>query len=194
MPARASMAGPDASPSMQSPWNGQTPANVSPGLAHDADVAELGVIHAEHRAATHDGAHADAGTHGDIREVVEARGAAPQRPSASAAPLTSVSKPTGTPTPAEPLADVGVAPAGLGRRGDVTPGGRTGAQIDGPERRDAERARAPYCARQRSSTASICRSVSSRSPVGRRSMARTSSGPGAENAHALGAAQLDTGE
>ena len=84
------------------------------GLAHHANVPELGVVHAEHRLAAHDGADADAGAHGDVREIVEAHRAAPQRPSASAAPLTSVSKPTGhADAPAEPLRDIGVAPAGL---------------------------------------------------------------------------------
>ena len=147
-------------------------------LARHADVPELGVIHAEHRRAAHDGADADAGAHRDVGEVVEAHGRAPAPFGERRAVDVGVETHRHADAPAEPLRDIGVAPARLGGRGDESVGGR----VRRAGRRDRTtrcraRARAPCCERQRSSTASIWRSVSSRSPVGSRSTARTSSGP-----------------
>ena len=148
------------------------------GLARHADVPELGVIHAEHRAAAHDGADADAGADRDVCEIVEAHGRAPAPFGERGAVDVGVEAHGHAEAPAEPLRDVGIAPAGLGGRGDEAVGRRARrADRPGRTRRCRARAAAPCCARQRSSTASIWRSVSSRSPVGSRSIARTSSGP-----------------
>ena len=172
------MAGPDARPSMQSPWNEQMPANVSPALRAtrmwpssvwfmpNIDVPRTMVP-----------------TPMPVPTVTYAKSsrprAAPQRPSASAAPFTSVSKPTGTPAAA--------AEPSTPRRCRASPAlvvdvmkpnvGEPARRSTGPNDAMPSARGAPYCDRQRSSTASICRSVSSRSPVGRRSTARTSSGP-----------------
>ena len=66
------------------------------GRAHDAQVADLGVVESEDGLAADNEPGADAGSNGDIGEIVSPR-ASPQRPSASAAPMTSVEIPTGSP-------------------------------------------------------------------------------------------------
>ena len=164
------------------------------GLAHHANVSELGVVHAEHRPAAHDGAHADAGAHRDIGEVVEAPGGAPAPFGERRAVHVGVETHGPPKRRAEPLRDIGVAPAGLGRRRNETVSGRARAQIDRTERGDAQRARravlrAPAI-EHRFDLAQRFLALAGRQAFDRAHVI----GSGAENAHALGAAQFDAGE
>ena len=164
------------------------------GLARHADVPELGVIHAEHRASAHDGADADAGSHRDIGEIVEAPGRAPAPFGERGAIHVGVEPHRHADAAAEPLRDVGVAPAGLGGGSDESVGGRTRAQIDGTERRDAERARRAVL---RTPAIEHGFDLPQRlfAFAGGQALDRAHIfGPGAENAHALGAAQFDAGQ
>ena len=194
MPARASMAGPDASPSMQSPWNVQMPAKVSPLLrATRMWPSSVWFMPKIERPRTM------VPTPMPVPTVTYAKSsrpcAAPQRPSASAAPFTSVSKPTGAPKrrPSR-TREIGVAPAGLGGRGDETVGGRARPQVDRAERRDAERARravlrAPAIEHRLDLPQGFF-AFAGRQPLDRAHVVRA----GAEDAHTLGAAQFDAGE
>ena len=76
MPKRARMAGPLASPSRQSAWNGHEPANESPlDVVWDADMAHLWMLQAVQRSSVHDEPATDASAHREI----EAAGAARRR-------------------------------------------------------------------------------------------------------------------
>ena len=95
-PARAAIAAPGGEPLDAVAVEGTGSAPVVARLTRDANVAELGMAEAVHQASAGNQPDADSGTDGDVGEILE-DGPAPQRPSASAAPFTSVSKTTGTP-------------------------------------------------------------------------------------------------
>jgi hypothetical protein len=146
------------------------------------------VIHAEHRTSAHDRADADAGSHRDIGEVVESLGRAPTPFGECRAIDVGVEAHRRSDATSEPMCDVGIAPTGLAGRGDESVGGRIRAQIDGTKRRDAERTwrvlRTP--AIEHGVDLQRLFAFAGGQPFDRAHIF----GPGAENAHALGAAQL----
>jgi hypothetical protein len=102
-----------------------------------ADVAELGVVHAEHRLAAHDRADADPRAHRDVSKIFESFRGSPTPLGKRRAVHVGVESDWRTESAAEPCRHVGIAPAGLGGRGDETVGGRARAQVDRTERGDA---------------------------------------------------------
>lgn len=84
------------------------PGDIIAGEAADAQMPAFGVERAEHRLAIGDDAEADPGADGEVDEIVAAC-AAPKRPSASAAPTTSVWIRAGPSTAAARLARTGVS-------------------------------------------------------------------------------------
>jgi hypothetical protein len=163
-------------------------------LAHDPDVSELGVIHAEQRLAANDAADADAGAHGDVREIVQRAARAPAAFRKRRAVHVGVEAHGNAGAPAETARDVGIAPAGLRRRRDETLRRGIGAQIDGPERGDTERARGAVllapAVEHRLDLPQGLFAFAGRQPLDGAHVL----GTGAEDAHALGAAELDTRE
>ena len=177
---------------MQSPWNGQTPANVSPVLrATRMWPSSVWFMPKIGRPRTMVPTPMPVPTV-TYAIVVEALRRAPAPFGERRAVHVGVESHGHAEAAAESLRDVGVAPAGLGRRGDESVGGRARAQIDRTERGDAERARGAVL---------LAPALEHRLDLPQRLFALAGGqaldgahviGTGAEDAHALGAAQLDT--
>jgi hypothetical protein len=163
-------------------------------FARDPDVPEFRVVHAEDGFATHDEPDADARTDGDVRKVIEALRRAPAALGQRRAVDVGVETERPAEFAAEPLRDVRVPPAGLRGGCDVAEGRRVDAQVDGTERGDAQRTRSAML-RAPAIQHGFDLAHGFFTLAGRQSLDRTHVvGTGAENAHALRAAQFDAGE
>ena len=160
-------------------------ASRSCGIAH---VADLGMQQPVQELAAGHPAAADAGADRDVAEGVEPPGRAPAVLAERGRVDVGVEGDRHRQAPADLLADVGVRPAGLGGRGDVSPGRRRRVcGRSGPNEPIPIASTGP----SRSKNAITGSIVSSGVVVGIVSVARRSSGPVADRALPLGAACLD---
>jgi hypothetical protein len=100
-------------------------------------VAHLGVEEAVQEVALDHGATADTRTDSEVDEGVEAACHSPAMFSESCAVDVGVEADRQSESPPHRSGQVGLSPAELGCRGDMSPGGRVRIRIDGAERGDA---------------------------------------------------------
>ena len=160
--------------------------------ARHADVPELGVVHAEYRPAAHDAADADTRAYGHVGKVSQALRRAPSSFGQCRTIDVGIEVHGDAEAPAEPLRDVGVAPGQLAGRGDESVRGGIRAQVDRAKRRNAQRPRRPVL---------LAPALQHGLDLPQRLLAFAGGQAlhgahviraAAEDAHALGAAQLDT--
>ena len=147
---------------------------VGVAVVRDAHVAELGVDEAVHERSADHRAAADPRPDRDVTEGVESPGGAPALLAERGRVDVGVEGDRYRKPAADLLADVGVRPARLRRRRDVSPGRGRRLAVDGAERADADRRRPvpPVRRRRPPGRASPAGVV-----VGTVSVARRSSGP-----------------